>query len=89
MHPAQPRFARRGGVHNNPSLCYKLHTPSVGLESVTCVSKARIPYPYRFKMQVLKEFAWDTQQFILNLPSQEELFLKANMKNIKKNIKTT
>ena len=34
----------------NPSLCYKLQTPSVGLEPATCLSKARIPYPYRFTL---------------------------------------
>ena len=31
------------GLGVDSSLCYKLHTPSVGLEPATCLSKARIP----------------------------------------------
>ena len=38
---------------NDPSLCYKLRTPSVGLKTATCLAKARIPYPYRFRLVLI------------------------------------
>ena len=36
---------------NTPFLLYGLHTQTVGLEPVTCLSKARISYSYRSSNQ--------------------------------------
>ena len=48
----------------NPSLCYKLHTPSVGLEPATRLSKARI-HPHRYLWTVSAGQASLPDQFIL------------------------